>query len=109
MMTLIQSKMSSLLIISVAVVLWLGCANINQGENAPDDSAQQMETLRKQSATQVPCPSYSIQIMPSYKINKSDGSASWTAFCYGDVYQCTRGGKDHQDVTCEQTEPQPVK
>ncbi len=109
MKTLFQSKMSSLLIIAVAVVLWLGCANISQVENAPDDSIQQMETLREQTATQVPCPSYAIQIMPSYRINKSDESASWTADCYGDVYQCTRGGKDNQGVTCEQTEPQPVK
>lgn len=109
MKTMNQSKLSSLLIIAVAVVLWLGCTNINQGENAPVDSAQQMETLREQSATQVPCPSYAIQIMPSYKINKSDGSASWTAVCYANVYQCTRSGKDHQNVTCEQTEPQPVK
>jgi hypothetical protein len=109
MKTMNQSKMSSLLIIAVAVVLWLGCANINQGGNVPDDSAQQMETLREQSATQVPCPSYAIQIMPSYKINKSDESASWTAVCYANVYQCTRSGKDHQNVTCEQTGPQPVK
>jgi hypothetical protein len=109
MKTLFQSKMSSFPVIAVSVFLWLGCANISQVENAPDDSIQQMETLREQSATQVPCPSYAIQIMPSYRINKSDGSASWTAVCFGDVYKCTRGGKDNQDLTCEQTEPQPVK
>ena len=101
-----QSKISSLLIIIVAVVLWLGCANINQGGNAPDNTAQLLETLREQSATQVPCPSYSIQI-PNYNI-KSDGSGYWTAVCYGDVYKCTRGSKGPQDVTCEQTEPQPL-
>ena len=103
MKTLFQSKISSLLVIAVIVVSWLGCANINQ-----NDTAQQMQTLQEQSATQVPCPSSAIQIMPSYKIN-ADGSASWTAVCYATVYQCTRSGKNNQNVSCEQIGPQPVK
>jgi hypothetical protein len=109
MKTIFQSKINSLFVIAAVVVLCLGCANINQGANAPDNTAQQMQKLREQTATQVPCPSESIQIAPNYIINKSDGSAFWTADCYGDVYQCTRGGKDNQDVNCQQTEPQPVK
>ena len=103
MKTLFEGKKSSLSTLAAVIVLCLGCANINQGANAPDNTAQQMQTLREQTATQVPCPSYAIQIAPNYIISKSDGSASWTADCYGDVYQCTRGGKDNQDVNCEQT------
>ena len=76
MKTLFKGKRSSLSILVAVIVLWLGCADINQGENTPDNTAQQMETLRKQTATQVPCPSYAIQIAPNYIINKSDGSAS---------------------------------
>jgi len=108
MKTMNQSKISSLLISSlliivVGLVLLLGCANINQ-----NNTAQEIQTLKEQTATQVPCPSYAIQIMPNYIIN-ADGSGSWTADCYGAVYKCAQGGKDNQSTTCEQTLPVPVK
>jgi hypothetical protein len=98
-----QSEITSLLIIAGTLVLFLGCANINQ-----KNTAQEIQTLKEQTATQVPCPSYTIQIMPNYIIN-ADGSGSWTADCYGAVYKCTQSAKDHQNTTCEQTLPVPVK
>ena len=46
MKPLFQSKMSSLLVIVVAVVLWLGCAASNQVEKAQNKSVQQMENCK---------------------------------------------------------------
>ena len=73
MKPLFQSKMSSLLVIVVAVVLWLGCAASNQVEKAQNKSVQQMETLQELSAGKIPCPSYQIEI-PEHNINRTDGS-----------------------------------
>jgi hypothetical protein len=102
MKTLYQSKMSSLSIIAVVVVLWLGCATPGPPENK---SVKQIEMLQQQSATKIPCPSQQIEIT-GYKINKAEGSAFWTAFgCNGNTYKCTRSGKDHQGVNCQRVDP----
>ena len=105
MRTLFQSKMSSLLIIAVVVVLWLGCTTYNKFETSENKSVKQIEILQEQSAGKIPCPSEKIEIT-GYKINKSDGSGYWTAFgCDGKTYNCTRSSKDHQDVICRQVDP----
>jgi hypothetical protein len=102
MKTLFQSKMSSLSMIAVVVVLWLGCATPGTPENT---SVKQIEMLQQQSAGKIPCPSQQIEIT-GYKINKADGSAFWTAFgCDGNTYKCSRSGKDHQGANCQRVEP----
>jgi len=102
MKTLFQSKMSSLLVIALVVVLWLGCATYESSENK---SVKQIEILQEQSAGKIPCPSEKIEIT-GYKTSKSDGSGYWTAFgCDGKTYNCTRSGKDHLDVNCNEIDP----
>ena len=105
MKTSIQSKMSSLVFITVGI-LWLGCTTVNNVEQAENKSVQQMQILQQQSsgktAGKIPCPPYEIEIS-EFKINKSDGSGYWTAYCFGKRYKCLRGSKDQankQDVTC---------
>jgi hypothetical protein len=111
MKTLIQSKMGSLLLITVCV-LWLGCTTVNQVEQAENKSVQQMQILQEQSSGKtvgkIPCPPYEIEIS-EFKINKSDGSGYWTAFCFGKTYKCTRGpsgqaNKNNQNVNCERAD-----
>jgi hypothetical protein len=105
MKTLSQGKMSSLLmIIAVAIVFWLACATVNKVEQAQKISAEKIEMLQQQSAGDIPCPPEKIEIT-EYNINKSDGSAYWTAFgCDGGTYSCTRSGKD-KAVNCERADP----
>ena len=105
MKTLLQSKMSSSLIIAIVVVFCLGCATQNQIETPENTSVKQIQIMQQQSAGTIQCPSEQIEIT-GYKINKTDGSAFWTAFgCNGNTYKCTRSSKDHQDVNCKKVEP----
>ncbi len=105
MKTLFQSKIGFSLVIAVVVVPWLSCSTVNKVEQAQNKSVQEMETLQEQSAGKIPCPSYQIEI-PEHKINRTDGSGYWIAYCFGKTYKCTRGSKAPQDVTCEQVPPE---
>jgi hypothetical protein len=103
--TIFQSKISLLLVTAAVVVLWLGCTTYNQIEKAQNKSVKQMETLQEQSVGKIPCRSSEIEIS-EFKINKSDGSGYWIAFCKGKTYKCVRGSKDqtnknNQDVVCK--------
>ncbi len=105
MKTLFQSRVGFFLVFVVVVVSWLGCSTVNKVEQAQNKSVQEMETLQKQSAGIIPCPPYQIEI-PEHKINKVDGSAYWTAYCFGKTYKCTRSSGKNPHVTCEEIPPQ---
>jgi hypothetical protein len=105
MRTLFQIKMSSLLILAVTVVLWLGCATYNKFETSQKNSSAQIQMLQEQSSGNIPCPPEKIEIT-GYTINKSGGNGYWTAIgCDGKTYNCTRSGEDRQDVNCSPADP----
>jgi hypothetical protein len=104
MKTLFRSKLDSLFLVAAVIVPLLGCSTVNTVEQAQNKSVQEIQTLQQQSAGIVPCPSYQIEI-PQHEINRTDGSAKWTAYCFGKTYKCGRTGKD-QNVTCEEIPPQ---
>ena len=105
MKTLFEGKMSSLPIIAVMIVLWFGCATYNNIETSEKKSSAEIATLQQQSAGEIPCPPEKIEIT-EYKIDKSNGTAYWTAFgCDGGTYNCTRSSKDDQAVNCERADP----
>ena len=102
MKTLFQSRMGSLLVI-VVVALCLGCgasSQVQKVESAQNKSVQQIQALQEQTVGKIPCRADEIEI-PEHKINRTDGSGYWIAYCLGKTYKCVRG-KDNPNVTCEQ-------
>ena len=105
MKTLFEVTKISLPMLAAVIVFWLGCTTVNKFEQSQEKSVKQIAILQQQSAGQIPCPPEKIEIT-EYKIDKSNGTAYWTAFgCDGGTYNCTRSSKDDQAVNCERADP----
>lgn len=88
--------MKTILIIISIIFTIFSCAN-----------PRYLTVMQEESVGQIPCNAEHIEII-EHKINREEGSATWTALCNGRSYFCKRPGTNNTDsenlnVTCEES------